>query len=430
MRICLYEDRRVADLYPLTLTRPAADLVCGLTTLGAKHARHFAAEAVGHLCRPALAEWLRTRAPGDPVNDPAWLRGGPAVLVNARWLPPHAFSPPHRQLLAGGPFVATAGGEIAYAVLDARRLQSLAPGTADDCLADWAQTLPCREVGGTVVGRVWDLLDRNGAELARDFEATCDPAAAGYHPTGFALVGPADRLFVHPTARVDPYVAADTTGGPVVIGAGAVVTAFTRLEGPCGVGAHTHLYGARVRAGTTLGPHCRIGGEVEGSVVLGHADAPHAGYLGHSYAGEWVTLAAGTWTAAERFDRRPIDVPLPNGDGRTGRTTAGTLFGDHATTGVGVRLDCGTVLGAFARVLPTAAYAPRAVPSFHRAGPDGVRELDAGRLVATVGEVMSARGHGPSRSLRAAYLALARADEPAAHPLAEAPATLPLRKSA
>ena len=61
MRICLYEDRRVADLFPLTLTRPAADLLCGLTTLGQKHARHFAAEVVGYLCRPALVEWLRAR---------------------------------------------------------------------------------------------------------------------------------------------------------------------------------------------------------------------------------------------------------------------------------------------------------------------------------------------------------------------------------
>ena len=88
MRICLYEDRRVADLGPLTLTRPAADLLCGLTPLGHKPARYFDADVVGHLCRPVLAELLRSRDPAAPVNDPAWLRSAPTVLVNARWLPP------------------------------------------------------------------------------------------------------------------------------------------------------------------------------------------------------------------------------------------------------------------------------------------------------------------------------------------------------
>src|SRR4051794_32675633 len=88
MRICVYEDRRTADLGPLALTRPVGDLLCGLTPLGEKQGRHFAAKAVGHLCRPPVAELLRERDPRTPVNDPTWLRAAPAVLVNARWLAP------------------------------------------------------------------------------------------------------------------------------------------------------------------------------------------------------------------------------------------------------------------------------------------------------------------------------------------------------
>ncbi len=429
MRICLYEDRHAADLYPLALARPASDLLCGLTTLGEKQVRHFAPEVVGHLCRPALAEWLRAREPGRPVNDPTWLRGAPTVLVNGRWLPPHTASASPRNLLADGPFVGVAGGAVAFAVLDPRRLQALAPSTVDDCLEDWAQTLPRHEVGGTVIGRVWELIDHNGAELAHDFDATCDPSAAGYHPTGFALVGHADRLFIHPSARVDPLVVADTTRGPVVVGAGAVVTAFTRLEGPCGIGAHTHLMSARVRGGTTIGPHCRIGGEVECSVVLGYANKCHDGFLGHSYVGEWVNLAAGTSTGNLRFDYRTVSVPLNGAEVPTGRTKVGSLIGDHAKTGLGVLLDCGTALGAFAHVLPTGTFAPRAVPSFHRAGPGGVKELDAGRQMATAGAVMRRRGRELTRAQEAVYRAVAGAGGGAS--AADAPpVTLPMRKSA
>ena len=74
MRICIYEDRHVSGLEPLTLTRPVSDLLSGLSTLGAKHTRHFAATSIGHLCRPHISDLIRGREPSTPVNDPAWLR--------------------------------------------------------------------------------------------------------------------------------------------------------------------------------------------------------------------------------------------------------------------------------------------------------------------------------------------------------------------
>lgn len=111
MRICIFEDGRVADLAPLTLTRLAADLLCGLTPLAEKHARYFAAEVVGHLVRPGFAELIRANDPLAPVNDPAWLRSAPTVLVNARWLPPArpriGLAPNFQSLFAGGPVLGT-----------------------------------------------------------------------------------------------------------------------------------------------------------------------------------------------------------------------------------------------------------------------------------------------------------------------------------
>jgi UDP-N-acetylglucosamine diphosphorylase/glucosamine-1-phosphate N-acetyltransferase len=426
MRICLYEDRRT-DLNPLTLTRSASDLLCGLTTLGEKQIRHFGAEVVGHLCRPALAEWLRQRDPGKLINDPVWLRAAPTVLVNTRWLPPHSPKVSARDLFATGPFIGTANGEIAFAVLDTHRLHAISPNTVDDCIQDWAQTLPSREVGGIVINRLWELIDRNGNELAHDFDATVASREAGYHPPGVSLVGSAERLFVHPTARVEPLVVADTTRGPVVIGEGAVVTAFTRLEGPCSIGAHTHLHSAKIRANTTIGPHCRVGGEVESSIVLGYANKYHDGFLGHSYLGEWVNLAAGTITGDLRCDYRPICVSVNGEEVSTGQTKLGSLIGDHAKTGLGVLLNCGTTLGPFAQVMPTGAYAPRVVPAFHRAGPDGMKLLEMDRLMATAEVVMQRRGQALTQALEAIYRTLTKPDTTTT---IHAPVTLPLRISA
>jgi UDP-N-acetylglucosamine diphosphorylase/glucosamine-1-phosphate N-acetyltransferase len=345
--------------------------------------------------------------------------------VNTRWLVPHSPPVSPRALFASGPFIGTANGEIAFAVLDPRRLQAIAPTTVDDCLQDWSQTLPRREVGGTVIGRVWELLHHNASELAHDFDTTCDPTEAGYHPTGFALVGPHDRLFIHPSARVDPLVVADTTHGPVVIGEGAIITAFTRLEGPCSIGPHTQLLSAKIRGGTTLGPQCRVGGEVECSIMQGYSNKYHDGFLGHSYVGEWVNLAAGTSTGDLRCDYGPIRVAINGEDVSTNRSKLGSLIGDHAKTGLGVLLNCGTVLGAFAQVLPTGTFAPRAIPSFHRAGADGMKELDVNRLMATADVVMRRRGRELTRAVEVLYRELAGK-------AAETPAlvTLPLRRSA
>lgn len=407
MRICLYEDRRTADLGPLTLTRPAADLLCGLSSLGEKQARYFGAEVVGHLCRPVLAELLRGRDPFAPINDPAWLRSAPTVLVNGRWLPPAGF-PRLRPALTDAPLVGVCGDEIAYAVLDPDHLQAVSPTTLDECLDDWSQRLPTREAGGRVIRYPWELVEHNPAQIARDFEAACDPANAGFHPTGVALVGHADQLLIDPSARIDPLVVADTTHGPVWIGPGAVVTAFTRLEGPCAVGAGTHLLSAKIRAGTTLGPHCRVGGEVECSIVQGFSNKYHDGFLGHSYVGEWVNLAAGTITGDLRFDYRPVAVRLNGQLVPTGQTKVGSFFGDHARTGLGVLLDCGSVIGAFASVLPTGQLAPREVPSFGRSGPaerGSVDDLE--KAFSAADTAMRRRGRELTPALAAVYRGIA-----------------------
>jgi UDP-N-acetylglucosamine diphosphorylase/glucosamine-1-phosphate N-acetyltransferase len=408
MRICLYEDRHAGDLAPLTLTRPVFDLLCGTGSLETGARRAFAPDAVGYVVRPAVADLIRERQPHAPVNDVLWLRGGPTVLVNARWLPPARAAgdgpPTTRALFAGGPFVAVCGGEVAFAAVTPELLAEFAPSITADFFDDWLSVLPRQEVGGTVVRRPWDLLDANGARITADFASVCDAELAGSHPAGVAVVGPADRLSLDPSAVVEPQVVIDTTPGPVVIAAGAVVTAFTRLEGPCFIGPNTHVLGARVKGGCSFGPHCRVGGEVEASIVQGYANKAHVGFLGHSFVGEWVNLAAGTQTADLRNDYRPVGVPGDGGLIDTGRLKVGSFIGDHARTGLGVLLNCGTSIGAFAGLLPTGRLMPRDVPSFTRVGPDGmIEEPDLDALFATADRVMRRRGRSLTRAQAALY---------------------------
>jgi len=384
MRVCLFEDRSVSTLEPLAFTRPVYELRCGLTTLAAKQWAYFAPCEPGVLVREPLAELQRHQRAGVAVNSLPWMRSAPIVLVNARWLPPV-----EKLTELCDPCVAMIGDEIAYVVVGPDRMLYCSPDTLDDCLQLWQRILPHQQVGGQMVRHLWDLVDANGAQIERDFQQL-PPAPV---PESLHVVGPRNRIFVDPTARLDPLVVADTTSGPVVIDRQTVVGAFTRLEGPCYVGPGTQLLGAKIRAGTSLGPQCRIGGEIECSIVLGHSNKYHDGFLGHSYVGEWVNLGAGTNNSDLRNDYGSVTVTVDGQRISTGRTKIGCYLGDHTKSGLGTLLNTGTSAGAFCNLLPTAGYLPKSIPSFCSVWKGQLRdnsELES--LFGTARKVMSRRG--------------------------------------
>jgi UDP-N-acetylglucosamine diphosphorylase / glucose-1-phosphate thymidylyltransferase / UDP-N-acetylgalactosamine diphosphorylase / glucosamine-1-phosphate N-acetyltransferase / galactosamine-1-phosphate N-acetyltransferase len=397
-RVCLFEDDDVVGLEPLTLSRPAFDLLCGLSSLGDKQRRVFGATSVGALVRPHLAELVRQRHPHMAVNDADWLRGGSVGFVNARWLPPSEV------VIGDEPCVGLVGEEVAYAVLGA---DQVCAGTWDELEEDlnaWKSALPRRTAGGYLVRHLWELVHLNGEQIARDFASH---GLALPHPAGLALVGPPERFCIDPRAKVEPMVFADTTGGPVIIEAGAVVTAFTRLEGPCCVGPGTHVLGAKIRAGTTLGPNCRIGGEVEASIVQGHSNKYHDGFLGHAYVGEWVNLGAGTSNSDLRNDYGEVTVTVNGRPVATGMTKVGCFLGDHTKAGLGTLLNTGTSAGAFCNLLPSGGLLPRYLPSFTSWWNGALTDnADLPHLLATAATVMSRRGAALTPAHAALYRTL------------------------
>jgi UDP-N-acetylglucosamine diphosphorylase/glucosamine-1-phosphate N-acetyltransferase len=374
-------------LEPLTRTRPAFDLLCGATSLLHKQGRWCGDGELGLLVRPALAATARLDHPGAAVNDLHWLRAGPVVLVNARWLPPGgrlADLPP--------PCVGLVGEQVAFALLRPEDLACCSPTTLDDCLGGWLNSLPCVPAGGTLVSHLWDLVEAREAELWRDYEEVRGRVERTWQPANNAVVGPTEHLIVEPTARLEPFVLVDTSKGPVLIDRDVVVHSFSRIAGPCYVGPGSHVCGAKLRA-STLGPACRVGGEVEASTLQGHVNKYHDGFLGHSYVGEWVNLAAGTQTSDLRNDYAAVSVAV---DGRrvpTGLTKVGAFLGDHTKLGLGTLLNTGTVVGAFCNLLPAGRLLPREIPSFC-AYWNGqlVEDGDLNGLLQTADTVMRRRG--------------------------------------
>lgn len=364
MRLCLVEDMVAGGLEPLTLTRPVHELLLGATSLGCKLARAFGVGPGPNrracVIRSYLGAVHRYRDPHWVVNDRDWLARGPVLVANGRWVPPAGFEPP-----AGpGPWVGVCDGQPACALVGPDDAVALEPHGVDS----WFERILARhasvDVGGEWIARPWDLVARNAAYLHRDFVEMGGPSVTNRHLTAMALVGPANRLRIHETARIDPYTVFDTTNGPIVLGPNVWVQPFTRIEGPCSIGADTQLFRANLRGAVTIGRTCRIGGEVEASIVHGYSNKYHEGFLGHAYVGEWVNLGAITSNSDLRNDYGEVQVPLRGDPIPTGQAKVGCFIGDHTRTGMGSMLNTGTAIGVMCNVLPAGILLPKHIPSF------------------------------------------------------------------
>jgi UDP-N-acetylglucosamine diphosphorylase/glucosamine-1-phosphate N-acetyltransferase len=203
-------------------------------------------------------------------------------------------------------------------------------------------------------------MQKNGEQLRIDIPRFFPGYAAedipGCHILGDGL------LSLGSSVTVEPGSVFDLRGGPIRLGDGVTIRAHTRLAGPAFVGRGSTVLGG-VLAETSIGPICRIRGEVECSVVLGYANKAHEGFLGHAYLGRWVNLGAFTTNSDLKNSYGQVRVGSSRGPLDTGLMKVGCFLGDHVRTGIGTLLNTGTVLGAgsniFGGIMP-----PTYVPPF------------------------------------------------------------------
>jgi UDP-N-acetylglucosamine diphosphorylase/glucosamine-1-phosphate N-acetyltransferase len=195
-------------------------------------------------------------------------------------------------------------------------------------------------------------------------------------------------VYVEQGATVEPFTVFDTWAGPVLLRRGSSVAAFTRVVGPCYVGEESTVAGDKV-ANCSIGEVCRIHGEISTTIVLGHSNKGHDGFVGHSVLGRWVNLGAGTTTSNLKNTYGTVQLWTPRGLRDTGLQFFGTAFGDHVKTGIGLRLSTGTVLGAGANVFD--GMPPKVVPPFAWGDGSPYDTYDAEKFVQVVAKAMARR---------------------------------------
>ena len=227
------------------------------------------------------------------------------------------------------------------------------------------------------------------ASYARELAVPLLPGQARIEP-GVHILG-SERVLLGDGVRLAPGVVLDASGGPIVIGAGSQLAAHVSVLGPSFIGPGCRINpGARLREGTILGALCRIGGEVEASVVLDASNKQHEGFLGHAVLGSWVNLGAATNVSDLKNNYGSVRVDFGHGAFDSGERFVGPTIADHSKTAIGTLLGTGCVVDVACNVLGP-GFPPRYLPPFSWGGAAGFTRADLQKTLATAQIVCSRR---------------------------------------
>ena len=399
----LHDDARARSFEPFALTRPTAELRAGVDLIRARWERAAGTQASGTITSAHLAAFEEAGSP--PVITGGEIPAG-SIIANSRCVIALDAFLGDAPGSAGGAQVWSCEGRVAAIRLGTALSVSMLAGAnaALEQLVDGG--VPAVAIEGHWLDEVWDLTRSLVMQLGEDIPKLARFRGASSGAPDHSIVLGDHDIFVEAGAVIEPQVCFDTEGGPIYVSRGATVRSFTRVGGPCFIGRESLVMGDRVAA-SAIGHHCRVHGEVSNSVFLAYANKAHEGFVGHSYFGRWVNLGAGTTTSNLKNTYGPVSLWTPEGIRDTGLQFLGTFAGDHAKTGIGLRLTTGTVLGAGANVFDR--MPPKYVDPFTWGDgpPYGRYRLD--KFLEVAARVMERRnvtlGEDCRRQLAAAYAA-------------------------
>jgi UDP-N-acetylglucosamine diphosphorylase/glucosamine-1-phosphate N-acetyltransferase len=382
MQVVIYEDGREAQFGPLALLRPVFDLRCGALLLREKLELRRPSWRCALLPRAALTAAVAEQYPGRDVGT---VGDEPTLLLSGRVVVDDALLSAVEQ--SEGDALLRADGVSVGAYVTRRVPELLAGGrTTPDLSGLAAAGIECE-----AIAYPWELVAATGREIEKDAALLEGRGEQRGTVDQGARVLERSRVTLCAGSRIEPGVVLDAREGEIIVGRDAVVMPNAVVIGPAAVGDGTTIKaGARIYGGTSIGPRCKVGGEVEGSVIHSYSNKQHEGFLGHSYLGSWVNLGAATDVSDLKNNYGSVRVHIGGQEVDTGVTFVGATIGDHSKTAIGTKLNTGTVVGIFCNVFP-GAFPSKSVPSFSWGTEDGFDVHDIDKALHTARRVMARR---------------------------------------
>jgi UDP-N-acetylglucosamine diphosphorylase/glucosamine-1-phosphate N-acetyltransferase len=359
MRIQLVDTSSRDHLLPLTFTRPVGALRCGILTIAEKYSKR------GHEIGYSTHDYLAKKFPAIEAPD---------VYVDGGVCPTDAFMD-------------------AVSVLE--QGQSLCKG---DAVIAWRGVQPtdtgsstCYNEPLSIIARPWDLWSQNAVELELDYELLTAGRVSAPVDATCTVIG--DRVFLEEGARATASIL-NTTTGPIYLAKDAEIMEGCIVRGGLALGEHSELkLGTKIYGATTLGPHCKVGGEVNNCVIIGYSNKGHDGFLGNSALGEWCNLGADTNNSnlKNNYDEVKAWSYVHKRFSKTGQQFCGLVMGDHSKSGINTMFNTGTVVGVSANVYG-AGFPRNFIASFSWGGPQGTMEYKLDKALDTADRMMKRRG--------------------------------------
>ncbi len=367
----LYDDAAVRPhLLPLTFTRPVSEIRCGILTLTEKWA-HFLHAKPSFLTEP----YLQHKFPFVATNDNIFLNG--AVCATA------SIATAVGQLKTGEALIALKNDQvIAYR----------SPFEVVKPVSELKTVLFSEPI--VTIQRLWDIYGENGAQIKADFATLTRGRVSQPLTDPFTRVYAPENVFLEEGARVRASIL-NAENGPIYIGKNATVNEGSVIMGPFALGEDSTVnWGAKMRMNTSVGPHCKIGGEVSNSVLFGFSNKGHDGFLGNSVLGEWCNLGANCNNSNLKNDYTNVKLysyateTLED----TNRLFCGLFMGDFTKAGISTLFNTGTVIGVNTNVFG-AGFQPKHIPSFSWGGAaEGFTEYRIEKAIQVAYETVSRRG--------------------------------------
>ena len=172
----------------------------------------------------------------------------------------------------------------------------------------------------------------------------------------------ATQVFLGSDVKLGQHVVFDSSGGPIVIDQNVSVGPHSFLRGPVYVGPNSKISEhAAIKDEVSIAHTCKIGGEVEATVIEPYSNKQHHGFLGHSYLGSWINLGAGTCNSDLKNTYGIVNVQYGDRKVSSGMQFLGCVIGDYAKTSINTSIFTGKLIGAGSMVY---GFATSNVPSF------------------------------------------------------------------
>jgi len=358
MHICIYEDSGCNNLLPMTYVRPVYDLFCGMVSLQEKLIRNFPQASITLHTRSVLEKVVRDRYPDCLVNEfPAGLEE--ILFINGRSLLNSKTE--LNKLGKNQSFIIN--DTVVAARLSGAELTIPIETVQNGITIDLDETaIERQKVDGILVEYIWDLIQANGDQIRSDF--TFAIQGRGDAVIGDGTIINDENVFIDKTAKIMPHVVVDGSNGPVFIDRDVVIQPHVYVQGPVYIGPSVLIKaGAQIYSGSSIAEGCKIGGEVNNSIILPWSNKAHGGYLGSSYVGSWVNIGAGTNNSNLKNNYGAVKVTVDGEAIDTGLQFMGLIMGDHSKCGINTTFNTGTSIGINCNLYGSVIH-EKHIPSF------------------------------------------------------------------